>query len=182
DRVGAHPRCRMCHRYVVAGAQCLAGFLNRIYRSPARHIHYCEFDVGCVHVFCSGCPPSTRLASATLAAPPCSRVTNDCDGGFAEMIEPVMYIGIGFLFAALIGVAVIPLVHDRAVRLTTRRLRAALPQSMKEIQADRDLLRAEFAMSTRRLEVNLEHLKDKSTSQVVELSKRDDAINRLKLQ
>jgi len=98
------------------------------------------------------------------------------------MIEPVMYIGIGFLFAALIGVAVIPLVHDRAVRLTTRRLRAALPQSMKEIQADRDLLRAEFAMSTRRLEVNLEHLKDKSTSQVVELSKRDDAINRLKLQ
>src|SRR5262245_54380742 len=98
------------------------------------------------------------------------------------MIEPVMYIGIGFLFAALIGVAVIPRIHDRAVRLTTRRLRAALPQSMKEIQADRDLLRAEFAMSTRRLEMNLEHLKDKSTGQVVELSKRDDVINRLKLQ
>jgi hypothetical protein len=66
--------------------------------------------------------------------------------------------------------------------LTTRRLRAALPQSMKEIQADRDLLRAEFAMSTRRLEMNLEHLKDKSTNHVVELSKRDDVINRLKLQ
>jgi hypothetical protein len=98
------------------------------------------------------------------------------------MIEPMMYMGIGFLFAALIGVAVMPLVHDRAVRLTTRRLRAALPQSMKEIHADRDLLRAEFAMSTRRLEMSLEHLKDKSTGQVVELSKRDDAINRLKLQ
>jgi uncharacterized membrane protein YccC len=98
------------------------------------------------------------------------------------MIEPIMYMGIGFLLAALIAVAVIPLVHDRAVRLTTRRLRAALPLSMKEIQAGRDLLRAEFAMATRRLEINLNQLKDKSTGQVVELSKRDDVINRLKLQ
>ena len=98
------------------------------------------------------------------------------------MIEPIMYMGIGFLLAALIAVAVIPLVHDRAVRLTTRRLRAALPLSMKEIQAGRDLLRADFAMATRRLEINLNQLKDKSTGQVVELSKRDDVINRLKLQ
>ena len=33
------------------------------------------------------------------------------------MIEPIMYFGIGFLFAALIGLVVIPLVHGRAVRL-----------------------------------------------------------------
>ena len=98
------------------------------------------------------------------------------------MIEPVMYMGIGFLCAALIAVAVIPLVHNRAVRLTTRRLQATLPQSIKEIQAGRDLLRAEFAMSTRRLEINLEQLKNKSTGQVVELGKRDDVINRLKIQ
>src|SRR5262249_43244492 len=68
------------------------------------------------------------------------------------------------------------------VRLTTRRLRATLPQSMKEIQVDKDLLRAQFAMTTRRLEINLEHLRDKNTGQVVELSKRDDVINHLKLQ
>jgi hypothetical protein len=37
-------------------------------------------------------------------------------------------------------------------------------------------------MSTRRLEMNLEQLKDKSTNHIVELSKRDDVINRLKLQ
>ena len=55
-------------------------------------------------------------------------------------------------------------------------------QSMKEIQAGRDLLRAEFAMSTRRLEINLEQLKNKSTGQVVELGRRDDVINRLKIQ
>jgi hypothetical protein len=98
------------------------------------------------------------------------------------MIEPMMYMGIGFLCAVLIAVAVMPLIHDRAVRLTTRRLRATLPQSMKEIQAGRDLLRAEFAMSTRRLEINLEQLKNKSTGQVVELGRRDDVINRLKIQ
>ena len=98
------------------------------------------------------------------------------------MIEPMMYMGIGFLCAVLIAVAVMPLIHDRAVRLTTRRLRATLPQSMKEIQAGRDLLRAEFAMSTRRLEINLEQLKNKSTGQVVELGRRNDVINRLKIQ
>lgn len=72
-----------------------------------------------------------------------------------------MYMGIGFLVAALIGVAVVSLVHDRAVRLTMRRLQGALPRSMVEIQADKDLLRAEFAMSTRRLELNLEQIKHK---------------------
>jgi predicted RNase H-like nuclease (RuvC/YqgF family) len=97
------------------------------------------------------------------------------------MIESLMYMGIGFLFAALTLVAVMPRVHDRAVRLTTSRLRATLPQSMTEIEADKDLLRAEFAMSTCRLEKSLEQLKHKSTDQVVELGKRADVINRLKI-
>ena len=98
------------------------------------------------------------------------------------MIEPIMYFGIGFLFAALIGIVVVPLVHSRAVRLTMRRLEAATPLSMAEIQADKDQLRAEFAMSTRRLEMSVEQLKTKSTSQLAELGKKGDAINRLKLE
>ena len=98
------------------------------------------------------------------------------------MIEPIMYFGIGFLFAGLIGIVVIPLVHGRAVRLTMRRLEAATPLSMAEIQADKDQLRAEFAMSTRRLEMSVEQLKSKSTSQLSELSKKSDAINRLKVE
>jgi chromosome segregation ATPase len=98
------------------------------------------------------------------------------------MIEPIMYFGIGFLVAALIGLVVIPLVHARAVRLTMRRLEAATPLSMAEIQADKDQLRAEFAMSTRRLEVSVENLRTKSTSQLAELGKKGDAINRLKIE
>jgi chromosome segregation ATPase len=98
------------------------------------------------------------------------------------MIEPIMYFGIGFLVAALIGLVVGPLVHGRAVRLTMRRLEAATPLSMAEIQADKDQLRAEFAMSTRRLEMSVEQLKSKTTSQLAELGKKGDAINRLKIE
>ena len=98
------------------------------------------------------------------------------------MIEPIMYFGIGFLVAALIGLVVVPLVHGRAVRLTMRRLEAAAPLSMAEIQADKDQLRAEFAMSTRRLEMSVEQLKTRSTSQLAELGKKGDAINRLKVE
>jgi chromosome segregation ATPase len=98
------------------------------------------------------------------------------------MIEPIMFFGIGFLVAALAGLVIIPLVHGRAVRLTMRRLEAATPLSMAEIQADKDQLRAEFAMSTRRLEMSVETLKTKSTSQLAELGKKGDAINRLKIE
>jgi chromosome segregation ATPase len=98
------------------------------------------------------------------------------------MIEPIMYFGIGFLVAALVVLVVIPLVHGRAVRLTMRRLEAATPLSMAEIQADKDQLRAEFAMSTRRLEMSVEQLKNRTTSQLAELGKKGDAINRLKIE
>ena len=97
-------------------------------------------------------------------------------------IEPTMFLTIGFLLASLIGVAVIPLVHRRAVRLTTRRLKAALPQLTGETQADKDLLRAEFAMSTRGLESTVERLRSKITDQGFELAKKEDAINRLKIE
>ncbi len=98
------------------------------------------------------------------------------------MVEPIMYLAIGFLISMLFGLMIMPLVHNRAVRLTTKRLEAATPLSMAEIQADKDQLRAEFAMSARRLEMNVEQLKSKTTSQLAELGKKSDAINRLKLE
>src|SRR5450631_709049 len=98
------------------------------------------------------------------------------------MIEPIMFFGIGFLVAALFGLVIIPLVHARAVRLTMRRLEATTPLSMAEIQADKDQLRAAFAMSTRRLEMSVEQPKGKTTSQLAELGKKGDAINRLKIE
>src|SRR6266853_642895 len=98
------------------------------------------------------------------------------------MIEPIMYLAIGFLISMLFGLMIVPLVHNRAVRLTTKRLEAATPLSMAEIQADKDQLRAEFAMSARRLEMSVDQLKNKTTSQLAELGKKTDAINRMKIE
>ena len=98
------------------------------------------------------------------------------------MVEPIMYLAIGFLVSMLFGLMIVPLVHNRAVRLTTRRLEAATPLSMAEIQADKDQLRAEFAMSARRLEMSVDQLKNKTTSQLAELGKKSDAINRMKIE
>src|SRR5262245_25388449 len=111
---------------------------------------------------------------------PCWRRTRRERRGIS-MIEPIIYFALGFLIASLLGLVIVPLVHARAGRLTAKRLEASTPVSMAEIQADKDQLRAEFAMSTRRLEMSVDQLKAKTTSQLAELGKKTDAINRLRV-
>jgi len=98
------------------------------------------------------------------------------------MIESIMYIGIGFLIAGLLVIGVIPLVHARAMRLTMRRLEADNPLSMAEIAAEKDQLRAEFAMAMSRLEMTVEQLKAKTTNQLAEIGKNNEAIGRIKFE
>jgi hypothetical protein len=98
----------------------------------------------------------------------------------AAMIESIMYFGIGFLVSALLGLLFIPAVHNRAVRLTVKRLEASTPLSITEIRADKDQLRAEFAMSARRLEMRIEKLKAQTTTQLADLGKKTDIINQFK--
>src|SRR5258707_13614341 len=107
---------------------------------------------------------------------PCGR------GRRAFMIEPIMYFGLGFLAASLIGLIIVPFVHGRAVRLTVRRLEAAKPLSMAEIQAEKDQLRAEFALSTRRLEMRFEQVKGKRKRQLSEQANRNKTINGPKME
>ena len=95
------------------------------------------------------------------------------------MIEEFLYFGIGFLFAGLIMWAVMPYVRARNERLIARRQQAVL-QSLAEIRAEKNRLRAEFAMSTRRFEQIVEELKSKATSQRVEFGRKSDVVNRLK--
>lgn len=98
------------------------------------------------------------------------------------MIEPIMFFSIGFLAAGLLIVVIAPQVHNRAVRLTIRRLEGAMPLSQAELRAEKDQLRAQFAVSTRRLEVRTDELRAKMADQLIELSKRTDVINDLTLQ
>ncbi len=96
------------------------------------------------------------------------------------MVEAIMYFAIGFLAANLISLGVIPLVHGRAERLTIKRLQQTIPLSVGEIQAEKDLLRANFAMSTCRLETKIDGLRSKMAGQLADLSRKTDTINKLK--
>ena len=65
--------------------------------------------------------------------------------------ESITCIGIGLFFASLC-LAIVPLVHCRAVRLTTRRLEAYLQQSMAKIEAGRKIRAEPTASSTKMTE------------------------------
>lgn len=95
------------------------------------------------------------------------------------MIEMAMFFGLGFLVACLVMIFVANAVWRRAVRLTTKRVQAAMPVSLAEIKADRDQLRAEFAMSTRKLEILVDELKQKSQAQLIDVAKKNDQLRLL---
>ncbi len=98
------------------------------------------------------------------------------------MIEAAMYMGMGLLLGCLLGVAVLSPVHKRAERLTMRRLENSLPLSMAEIQVERDLLRADFAMTVRRLEDRIERLTDKRAHLEVALCSKSALLHRVTAQ
>jgi hypothetical protein len=98
------------------------------------------------------------------------------------MVEFLLYMAIGFLAAALLATAAVPLIHARAERLTLRRIESGLPFSMAEVHAEKDALRAEFAVSMRRLEVANERLTARVAQLMVEVSKKDDQLKMLRAQ
>ena len=57
------------------------------------------------------------------------------------MIEPIMYFGIGFLVAALLGLVVIPLVHRPRAAAVAHRLRVDLSGWDTDIGTLRDWYR-----------------------------------------
>ncbi|MFG1393775.1 hypothetical protein [Xanthobacter agilis] len=75
------------------------------------------------------------------------------------MIEQIMYFALGVLIATLVALLVLPAVWHRAVRLTTRRVEAAVPVSLFEVQADKDQQRAFFALNQRRLELQADAMR-----------------------
>lgn len=96
------------------------------------------------------------------------------------MIEQVMYFGIGFFAAALLGLLFVASVHTRAVRLTTKRIEAAIPLGLRQINADKDQIRARCAMSVRQLETIVERLKTKLAAHMSDITKKTDIIKELK--
>ena len=95
-------------------------------------------------------------------------------------IENMMYFALGLLVAGLIALIIMPSVWKRAVRLTKRRIEAATPITMAEFRADKDQLRAEFALSTRRLEMNVEQLRKRLAEQLGDVNQKRSDLGALK--
>ena len=88
------------------------------------------------------------------------------------MINALMFGALGFFLACLLALMLAAPMWNRAVRLTTRKLQATMPMSLNDIQADKDQLRAEFAIDLRKVEVALEKAKEKAARELIEANKR----------
>ena len=95
------------------------------------------------------------------------------------MVQSVLFFVLGFLCAVFLVSLVAPAVWRRAVVLTRRRLEASLPLTQAEIQADKDRVRAEYAMTTRRLEITVKNLQEKVAEQLVEIGRGREALKGL---
>ncbi|MER9302014.1 hypothetical protein NKJ06_07810 [Mesorhizobium sp. M0293] len=95
------------------------------------------------------------------------------------MVQSVLFFVLGFLCAGFLALMVAPAIWRRAVTLTRRRIEASIPLTQTEIQADKDRVRAEYAMSTRRLEISVKALREKAAEQLVEISRGHEALKGL---
>lgn len=96
------------------------------------------------------------------------------------MVQIVLYVGLGFLSALLLVLILSPFLRRRTIRLTERRMRAELPQSMEEIRAERDSVRADYAMRVRQLEIKQDKLKDAAVERTLLMEGRNEEISTLK--
>ncbi|MDX2257333.1 MAG: hypothetical protein NW205_00300 [Hyphomicrobiaceae bacterium] len=94
-------------------------------------------------------------------------------------IQSAMLVVLGVLIACLAGLLIVPAYYRRTVRLTTERLKRAMPLTEAEIRADKDRIRAEYALAIHDLNRNLEHVTLTSARQRVEINRRDAAISAL---
>ncbi len=86
---------------------------------------------------------------------------------------------LGFLVAGLLALAFVPAVWARANRLTRRQLEMQIPLSVQEILAERDQLRAEFAVERCRLDQRVDHLNDRHAADLAQLGQLSTQISQL---
>jgi myosin heavy subunit len=94
-------------------------------------------------------------------------------------IEAVMLVLLGFCIAALFVFLAAPFYSRRAARLATDELRRSMPLTESEIRADKDRLRAEFAITIHKLEAKAEQSALSAARHMVDLNRRDATISSL---
>ncbi len=87
-----------------------------------------------------------------------------------------MLIALGFALAFIVVLLFGRVVWNMAMRLGARRQAKQIPVAMLELQADRDRLRADHAMMSRKLELRLEDIKSRMTEQMAEVSRHRNRV------
>jgi DNA repair exonuclease SbcCD ATPase subunit len=90
-----------------------------------------------------------------------------------------MIFALGFLVAGLAALAFAPAFWQRANRLTRRQLEMQIPLSVQEILAERDQLRAEFAVERCRLEQQVDQLGQRHAAHLAAMGRQAARISGL---
>lgn len=90
-----------------------------------------------------------------------------------------MVFALGFLAATLLALLMLPAMNRRAERLARRRVEAIFPLSIAELTAQKDHLRAEFAVTARRLEREAETARSARRADREEIGRQIIALRKL---
>ena len=93
-----------------------------------------------------------------------------------------MYFALGFLSAGIVALVLGPPLWRRALRLTRRDMERTLPMTRAEIQAEKDQIRAGFALSISSLNHTIERLKAQVTEQFIDIDRKREVITHLTAQ
>lgn len=96
-------------------------------------------------------------------------------------IHAAMLVILGFLLAALLLLVFLPAYRRRIERFSTETLKRALPLTEAEIRADKDRIRAEYAIEVHKLEMKMEEAGLSAARQSVEINRREAKIHELEL-
>jgi chromosome segregation ATPase len=96
------------------------------------------------------------------------------------MSEPIISFGIGFVLASLVALGAVAITRLRARRLGRPGNQPPPAPLMSVIEADMDQIHSQIAVATRRLEICVEQMKVKTTSQLAEIGSTSETIARLK--
>jgi archaellum component FlaC len=100
-------------------------------------------------------------------------------GGFMSLTETLMLVALGFALALLVVLLFGRGFWAIATSFGAKRKVKNIPLEMLELQADRDRLRAEHAIMSRKLELRLEEIKGRMTAQMAEVSRSRNRVQTL---
>ncbi len=96
-----------------------------------------------------------------------------------SQIETIMLVALGFVVAALVALLISRIGWSYAVKLGNRRTERDAPAKIAGLQAERDQLRAEYAMLSRKLELRLDDLKTRLAEQTAEVTRNRNRVDNM---